>query len=81
MERVSQTRLQSLNLVLGEAVEDLLNIRVGENCERHLGKLLEKSRKLVNGSSKQLGPSKWISFLCREELTYFSPQILGHCGV
>jgi len=48
MERVSQTRLQSLNLVLGEAVEDLLNIRVGENCERHLGKLLEKSQKLVN---------------------------------
>jgi hypothetical protein len=41
MERVPQARLQSLNLVLGEAVEDLLNIRVGENCKRHLGKLFE----------------------------------------
>jgi hypothetical protein len=37
MERMSQTRLQGLYLVLAEVVEDLLDVRVAEYCERHLG--------------------------------------------
>lgn len=34
---MSQARLQGLYLILGEVVEDLLDVRVAEYSERHLG--------------------------------------------
>lgn len=33
---MSQTRLQSLDVVLGEVVEDLLDVRIAEHGKRHL---------------------------------------------
>ena len=48
MERISKPRLQSLNLILGEAVKDLLHMRIAENGERHLEKCNRKIAELVN---------------------------------